>query len=265
MVHIARGALDRAESMLREGAIVQDRQAHLRQRYPAKGLHWLLGLVRLAQGDLLEARREFDREVEVGPWQLYAAEFAMNAHDGAGFAALAQGEPGAAVASFGRALELYPEHARSLVGLGAAHAADWRQAGRRRRLPARDPCDRGAARRRTHRRGDNLRSLPSRGLRPAGRRRHRPRAPGRPPGITVHRLDRRDRAALCTPPAVAWIRRRALDDCGPRALNSAFFSLSSRLDIAAGPIVAHGRLRDWGRTDCDSRAGASPIRTLEED
>ena len=109
--------------MLREGAIVQDRQAHLRQRYPAKGLHWLLGLVRLAQGDLLEARREFDREVEVGPWQLYAAEFAMNAHDGAGFAALAQGEPGAAVASFGRALELYPEHARSLVGLGAAHAA----------------------------------------------------------------------------------------------------------------------------------------------
>jgi DNA-binding winged helix-turn-helix (wHTH) protein/Flp pilus assembly protein TadD len=123
MVHIARGALDRAESLLREGAIVQDRQAHLRQRYPAKGLHWLLGLVRVAQGDLREARKEFDREVEGGPWQLYAAEFAMNAHDGAGFAALAQGESGAAVASFRRALELYPEHARSLVGLGAAHAA----------------------------------------------------------------------------------------------------------------------------------------------
>jgi tetratricopeptide (TPR) repeat protein len=123
MVHIARGALDRAESVLREGTIVQDRQAHLRQRYPAKGLHWLLGLVRLAQGDPEEARVEFDREVAVGPSQLYAAEFAMNAYDGAGFACLQARDPAAAVPLFRRALELYPEHARSLVGLGAAHAA----------------------------------------------------------------------------------------------------------------------------------------------
>jgi tetratricopeptide (TPR) repeat protein len=123
MVHIARGALDRAESILREGTIAQDRHAHLRQRYPAKGLHWLLGLVRLAQGDLDEAREEFDREVVAGPSQLYAAEFAMNAYDGAGFAALADDHPAAAVPFFRRALELYPEHARSLVGLGAAHAA----------------------------------------------------------------------------------------------------------------------------------------------
>jgi DNA-binding winged helix-turn-helix (wHTH) protein/tetratricopeptide (TPR) repeat protein len=123
MVHIARGALERAESVLREGTIVQDRQAHLRQRYPAKGLHWLLGLVRLAQGDADEARAEFDREVAVGPSQLYAAEFAMNAYDGAGFAALQRKEAAAAVPLFRRALELYPEHARSLVGLGAAHAS----------------------------------------------------------------------------------------------------------------------------------------------
>ena len=122
MVHIARGALDRAESVLREGTIVQDRQSNLRQRYPAKGLHWLLGLVRLAQGDSEEAREEFDREVAVGPSQLYAAEFAMNAYDGAAFVALLDDDPAAAVPLFRRALELYPEHARSLVGLGAAHA-----------------------------------------------------------------------------------------------------------------------------------------------
>ena len=73
---------------LREGTIVQDRQANLKQRYPAKGLHWLLGLVRLARGDVREARAEFDREIALGPTQLYAAEFAMNAYDGAGFAAL---------------------------------------------------------------------------------------------------------------------------------------------------------------------------------
>jgi tetratricopeptide (TPR) repeat protein len=120
MVHIARGALDRAESVLREATIVQDRQANLRQRYPAKGLHWLLGLVRLAQGDAAEAMTEFDREIAGGPSQLYAAEFAMNAHDGTGFVGLQTRKPKAAVESFRRALALYPEHARSLVGLGAA-------------------------------------------------------------------------------------------------------------------------------------------------
>jgi adenylate cyclase len=120
MVHIARGALDRAESLLREGTIVQDRQANLRQRYPAKGLHWLLGLVRLARGDAAEAQTEFQREIASGVLQLYGAEFSMNAYDGAGFAYLQVGEANEAAAMFGRALELFPEHARSLVGLGAA-------------------------------------------------------------------------------------------------------------------------------------------------
>jgi adenylate cyclase len=118
MVHIARGALERAESVLREGTIVQERQANLKQRYPAKGLHWLLGLVRLARGDLREARAEFDREIAIGSTQLYAAEFAMNAYDGAGFVALENDDAGEAVTMFKHALELFPEHARSLVGLG---------------------------------------------------------------------------------------------------------------------------------------------------
>ena len=124
MVHIARGALDRAESVLREGTIVQDRQADLKQRYPAKGLHWLLGLVRLARGDAAEALLEFDRELASGPGQLYAPEFAMNAHDGAGFTHLQTGDPADAAARFRKALELFPDHARTLVGLGAALAAD---------------------------------------------------------------------------------------------------------------------------------------------
>ena len=124
MVHIARGTLDRAESVLREGTIVQDRQADLKQRYPAKGLHWLLGLVRLARGDAAEALLEFDREIACGPGQLYAPEFAMNAHDGAGYAHLHTGDPTDAAARFRRALELFPDHAKSLVGLGAALAAD---------------------------------------------------------------------------------------------------------------------------------------------
>ncbi len=120
MVHIARGHLDRAEPVLREGTIVQDRQADRKQRYPAKGLHWLLGLVRLACGDASEARQEFERELASGSLQLYAREFAMNAHDGAAFAWLRAGDPRQAVECFNRALELFPEHARSLVGLGSS-------------------------------------------------------------------------------------------------------------------------------------------------
>lgn len=131
MVHIARGDLERAESVLREGTIVQDRQADLKQRYPAKGLHWLLGLVRLARGDQREAKEEFNREVSFGEKQLYAAEFNMNAYDGAGFAALAAENPSEAVAMFTRALELFPEHARSLVGLGAALTLSSDEAGAR--------------------------------------------------------------------------------------------------------------------------------------
>jgi DNA-binding winged helix-turn-helix (wHTH) protein/tetratricopeptide (TPR) repeat protein len=129
MVHIARGTLDRAESVLREGTIVQDRQGDLKQRYPAKGLHWLLGVVRLARGDAAEALLEFDREIACGPGQLYAPEFAMNAHDGAGFTHLQTGDPADAAARFRKALELFPDHARSLVGLGAALAADGDAAG----------------------------------------------------------------------------------------------------------------------------------------
>jgi DNA-binding winged helix-turn-helix (wHTH) protein/Tfp pilus assembly protein PilF len=123
MVHIARGHLDRAEPVLREGTVVQDRQADRKQRYPAKGLHWLLGLVRLASGDTDEALREFDSEIASGTRQLYGREFAMNAYDGAGFAHLDGREPAPAIEQFTQALELFPDHARSLVGLGAARAA----------------------------------------------------------------------------------------------------------------------------------------------
>ena len=123
MVHIARGQLERAEPVLREGTVVQDRQADRKQRYPAKGLHWLLGLVRLACSDPSEALVEFEREIGSGSWQLYGPEFAMNAHDGAGFTYLTRHEPDAAVEAFRQALALFPDHARSLVGLGAALVA----------------------------------------------------------------------------------------------------------------------------------------------
>jgi tetratricopeptide (TPR) repeat protein len=61
MVHVARRALTDAETVLRQGAAVQDRQIARGGRYPALGLHWLLGLVRLSLGDVDEALEEFSR------------------------------------------------------------------------------------------------------------------------------------------------------------------------------------------------------------
>ena len=149
MVHIARGDLDRAEPVLREGTIVQDRQADLRQRYPASGLHWLLGLVRLARGDVAEAEREFASEIASVSGQLYAPEFAMNAHDGTGFASLRRGDGADAVRQFRGALMVFPDHARSLVGLGAALIWQARRVKARRRstAPTRAsvPCARAGA------------------------------------------------------------------------------------------------------------------------
>ena len=51
----------------------------------------------------------------------------MDAYDGHGFACLRAGDADAAARMFGRALEVLPGHARSLVGLAEAH----RRAGRR--------------------------------------------------------------------------------------------------------------------------------------
>jgi tetratricopeptide (TPR) repeat protein len=83
----------------------------------------MLGLVRLARGDVGEARVEFEREIAAGTTQLYAAEFAMNAWGGLGFVALHTRQAAEAVAMFERGLERYPDHTRLLTGLAAARLA----------------------------------------------------------------------------------------------------------------------------------------------
>ena len=121
MVHVARGHLREAETVLRQGAAVQDRQVARGDRYPALGLHWLLGLVRFAQRDLDEALREFGREEErADPHRLYGREYEMNAAHACGACLLRAGRAADAIGSFDRALELYPDHAPSCVGLSLA-------------------------------------------------------------------------------------------------------------------------------------------------
>ena len=121
MVHVARGHLREAEAVLRQGAAVQDRQIGRGGRYPALGLHWLLGLVRLAQNDVEEAIAEFDREHKLAePHRLYGREYAMAALLGRGAALLTAGRTADATDSFQRALTLYPDNGSALLGLAIA-------------------------------------------------------------------------------------------------------------------------------------------------
>ena len=122
MVHVARRELAIAEEILRQGLAVRERAATATDRFPANGLHWMLGLVRLAEGDASGARAQFDRELKAPGSRIYGPEYAMDAYDGHGFVCLAAGDFAGAAAMFGRALAQYPEHARSLVGLSKVHA-----------------------------------------------------------------------------------------------------------------------------------------------
>jgi DNA-binding winged helix-turn-helix (wHTH) protein/Flp pilus assembly protein TadD len=121
MVHVARGHLREAETVLRQGAAVQDRQIGRGDRYPALGLHWLLGSVRLAQDDVTEALRELDRERQLAePHRLYGREYEMNSLYGQGACLLRIGRLEEATDCFQRALLLYPDHVQSHLGLSIA-------------------------------------------------------------------------------------------------------------------------------------------------
>jgi DNA-binding winged helix-turn-helix (wHTH) protein/tetratricopeptide (TPR) repeat protein len=122
MVHVARRELAIAEEILRQGIAVRQRAATTADRFPANGLHWMLGLIRLAEGDASGARAEFDRELKAPGSRMYGPEYAMDAYDGHGFVCLAARDFAGAVAMFGKALEQYPDHARSFIGLSKAHA-----------------------------------------------------------------------------------------------------------------------------------------------
>lgn len=127
MVHVARGHLIEAEGVLRNGAAIQDRQIGRGERYPALGLHWLFGLVRLAQGDVDDAIAEFEREKDLAqPHRLYGREYAMHALLGRGAALLRADMRADAVRDFRGALELYPGHPLGHLGLLLAREGEAR-------------------------------------------------------------------------------------------------------------------------------------------
>lgn len=121
MVHIARRALPAAEALLVRGAAIQDRQAGRPAKFPAAGLHWLLGLVCLAQGRAREALDHFARERAFEPGgEIYATEFAVNACYATGCTHLALDDPASALQAFDEGLARLPGHARSRLGRAVA-------------------------------------------------------------------------------------------------------------------------------------------------
>jgi DNA-binding winged helix-turn-helix (wHTH) protein/tetratricopeptide (TPR) repeat protein len=128
MVHVARNDLAIAESILRQGLAFESEAASGPARLPGSGLHWLLGLCRLAGGDAAGARREFDRELAPGARGIFSSEFMMDAQNGHGFALMEAGDLSGAAAMFERALAAYPDHARSLLGLAAVRLRQERSA-----------------------------------------------------------------------------------------------------------------------------------------
>lgn len=127
MVHAARNHLDLAADTLRQGTPLQDRRSG-HWRFPVSGLHWMLGLVLLAQGHPDEALGEFQSELDTGSVSsIYRTEYAMNAHDGRGFALTAKRQYDEAVQAFEQSLRLFPDHARTHVGLALCHEAAHRK------------------------------------------------------------------------------------------------------------------------------------------
>jgi DNA-binding winged helix-turn-helix (wHTH) protein/Tfp pilus assembly protein PilF len=121
MVYVARGELMQADSLLLQGVEIQNRQMRRQERFPALGLHWLRGLVRLAQGDIVDALAAFDRELSLADTnRLYGREYVTAALQGRGFALVEAGRWSDAVESFQRALGLHARSVRAQLGLAQA-------------------------------------------------------------------------------------------------------------------------------------------------
>jgi len=117
MVHVARQALDKARRALEEGIALQQRLGAARSRFPANGLHWMLGSVMLARGDAAGALAEFAREGKDDRRALYAREYAVAALNTQGWARLAASEVAQAETAFRMSLQLHAEQVRPHLGL----------------------------------------------------------------------------------------------------------------------------------------------------
>jgi DNA-binding winged helix-turn-helix (wHTH) protein len=118
MVFVARGDLEAADDIVRQGVAGQDRQTRASDRFPAIGFHWMLGTLRAARGDATGAAVEFNLELsQVHARRLYGPEYAAAALVSRGHAELALGQPDRARETFGAALTHIDGYGYALIGL----------------------------------------------------------------------------------------------------------------------------------------------------
>ena len=125
MVFVARCAFEEARESAAQGARTQSRLKDDHSAFPPFGLHWLLGLLHLHNGDLKEALASFRLEIDEGrPTTIYYRELHVQSLIGIGYAQLANRKRTAAVDAFREALVVLPSSGRALVGLARACPED---------------------------------------------------------------------------------------------------------------------------------------------
>jgi len=119
-VYVARQTFDPAITHLRAGCAAQDAQHTGSGRFPAVGLHYLLGLVLGACGAWDEAFDEWARELTFEDYgHIYARETCANTWYAIGALRRRQGRLDMAEAGFHEALKRMPDHMLANIGLQA--------------------------------------------------------------------------------------------------------------------------------------------------
>jgi DNA-binding winged helix-turn-helix (wHTH) protein len=126
-VHVARGSLSEAERELDAGIAVMDMESATPARFSAVALHWLRGLIHLANGDETTALECFDRELAAeASGNLYTRECCANTWYAIGALQFWRGRSDDARVAFERAIDRVAVHPLARVGLAAVstRAAD---------------------------------------------------------------------------------------------------------------------------------------------
>src|SRR5262245_683695 len=122
-VHVARQALGEAERELSAGINAQRAETGGATRFTGIALHWLRGLIRLAEGDESGALEDFDRELSgEGSGHLYARECCANTWYAIGAVRLRRGQMPEARAAFRQTLDRLPVHPMARAGLAVVES-----------------------------------------------------------------------------------------------------------------------------------------------
>jgi DNA-binding winged helix-turn-helix (wHTH) protein len=124
-VHVARQALAEAERELTAGISSQSAEAGGATRFTGIALHWLRGLIRLAEGDEAGALDDFERELShETSGHLYARECCANTWYAIGALRLRRGQSAEARTAFHQALDRLPVHPMARAGLAVLAAQE---------------------------------------------------------------------------------------------------------------------------------------------